>query len=128
MQLQLVKGKIHRATVTEADVNYEGSIGIDANLMKAADIVPYEAVHVWNVTRGSRLMTYAIEAPAGSGEIKTNGGAALHNLPGDIVIIAAFALMTPEEAKEFTRGGGPMIVLVDSKNQFQSIFPAENRK
>src|ERR1700742_3195590 len=91
--------KIHRATVTHAYLHYEGSLSIDVNLLKEADIMPFEQVHVWNVTRGSRLTTYAIEAPAGSGEIKTNGAAALLNLPGDIVIIAAFAQMFESEAK-----------------------------
>lgn len=119
MLLELVRSKIHRATVTEADVDYEGSIGIDADLLRLADILPYELVHVWNVTRGSRLVTYAIEAPAGSKEIKTNGGAALHNLPGDIVIIAAFARFEPWEAKGFS----PTIVIVDSKNDVKSVKP-----
>lgn len=114
MQLELIRAKIHRATVTEADVDYEGSIGIDALLLKDADIFPYEAVHVWNVTNGSRLVTYAIEAKAGSGQIKTNGGAALHNRPGDIIIIAAFAHMSPDEARAYK---GPSIAFVNSKNQ-----------
>jgi aspartate 1-decarboxylase len=117
MQLELVRSKIHRVLVTEADVDYEGSVCVDVELLIAADIVQYELVHIWNVTRGTRLITYAIEAPAGSGEIKTNGGAALHNLKGDIIIIAAFAQFEPHEARQFS----PTIVLVDEKNKIKSI-------
>lgn len=113
MQIEMVRAKIHRATVIEADVDYEGSIGIDSHLLQQSGIFPYEAVHVWNVTRGSRLVTYAIEAEFGSGMIKTNGGAALHNLAGDIIIIAAFAYMSPFEAKHHR----PQIIYVNNKNE-----------
>ena len=91
MRRTLFKSKIHRATVTQADLDYEGSVTIDAELMRAADILPYEKVHIWNRTNGSRLETYALEAPAGSGVICVNGAAAHHAQPGDIVIIATFA-------------------------------------
>lgn len=117
MEIELVRGKIHRATVTEADVDYEGSIGIDSELLRAADIMPYEAVHVWNVTRGTRLMTYAIEA--GPGEIKPNGGAALHNFVGDVIIIAAFGRLKSFDAHDFE----PFVVLVDEKNVIKNIKP-----
>lgn len=112
MRLNVFKSKIHRATVTHADLDYEGSITIDKDLLEAAGIFPYEAVHVWNVTRGTRLMTYALEGPAGSGAICVNGAAAHHNRPGDLVILATFADMTPEEARTYK----PRVVRVDGKN------------
>ena len=87
---KLLKSKIHRATVTKSDLNYEGSIAVDATLLKAADIQPFEAVHVWNVTNGSRLQTYALKVEHGSGEICINGDAARLAQAGDIVIIASF--------------------------------------
>lgn len=120
MQLELVRAKIHRATVTEADVDYEGSIGIDAQLLREADIVPYELVHVWNITNGSRLTTYAIEAEAWSGSIKPNGAAALHNRPGDLIIIAAFGRFEKWEARLFQ----PTVVLVNDKNQMTKVMHA----
>jgi aspartate 1-decarboxylase len=97
--LTLLKGKIHRATVTMANVEYEGSVSIDADLLRAADILPYEAVDIWDCTNGARLRTYAIEAEAGSGEICVNGAAAHLVKPGDVVIIAAFAQMDEAEAR-----------------------------
>ena len=83
MRRTLFKSKIHRATVTQADLDYEGSVTIDATLMRAADILPYEKVHIWNRTNGSRLETYALEGPAGSGVICVNGAAAHLARPGD---------------------------------------------
>ena len=109
----IFKSKIHRATVTHADVHYEGSVSIDTNLLEAADILPYEMVHVWNVTRGTRVMTYAIEGPAGSGVICINGAAAHGNVPGDLVIIATFAEMTPAEIRRHV----PKVIRVDRKNR-----------
>jgi aspartate 1-decarboxylase len=113
MKLHVFKSKIHRATVTHADIHYEGSVTIDADLLDAAHILPFEAVHVWNVTRGTRLMTYALEGPRGSGAICVNGAAAHLNQPGDLVILATFADMTPEEAREHK----PKVVRVDAKNR-----------
>ncbi len=113
MQLTLLKSKIHRATVTHADLDYEGSVTIDVSLMKAANILPYEAVHIWNVTRGTRLMTYALEGPEGSACICVNGAAAHLNKPGDLVILATYAEMSPEEAKNHK----PIVVRVDGDNQ-----------
>jgi aspartate 1-decarboxylase len=113
MRLNVFKSKIHRAKVTFADLEYEGSVTIDADLLDAAQILPYEAVHIWNVTRGTRLMTYALEGPRGSGAICVNGAAAHHNHPGDIVILATFAEMTPEEARRYR----PVVVRVDDRNQ-----------
>jgi aspartate 1-decarboxylase len=113
MRLGMFKSKIHRATVTHADLDYEGSVTIDAHLLQAAGILPYEAVHVWNVTRGTRLETYAIEGAAGSGVICINGAAAHLNRPGDLVILATFAAMEPHEA----RAHRPTVVLVDRQNR-----------
>lgn len=114
MQLRsLFKSKIHRATVTEANLEYEGSITIDADLMRAADIVPWEEVHVWDVTNGSRLTTYAMEGASGSGVICVNGAAAHRVKPGDVIIIATFCMLSDEEI----RGHRPRVVLVDSANR-----------
>ena len=113
MKLNVFKSKIHRATVTHADLEYEGSVTIDAALLEAAQILPYEAVHIWNVTQGTRLMTYALEAPRGSGAICVNGAAAHHNRPGDLIILATFAEMSPEEA----RAHRPIVVRVDAQNR-----------
>ena len=113
MKLNVFKSKIHRATVTHADVQYEGSVTVDASLLDAAGIVPYEAVHIWNVTRGTRLTTYAMVAPAGSGVVCVNGAAAHLNQPGDLVILATFADMSPEEAARHR----PVVVHVDENNR-----------
>jgi aspartate 1-decarboxylase len=113
MRLSVFKSKIHRATVTHADLEYEGSVTIDRNLLEAAEILPYEAIHIWNVTRGSRLMTYALPGPRGSGAVCVNGAAAHLNQPGDLVILATFAEMTPAEA----RAHRPRVVRVDAENR-----------
>jgi aspartate 1-decarboxylase len=113
MRRTLFKSKIHRATVTHADLEYEGSVTIDRDLMIAADIVPHEQVHIWNVTRGSRLVTYALEGPPGSGEVCINGAAAHQAKPGDLVIIATFAEMDAAEAAAHR----PKVVLVDARNR-----------
>jgi aspartate 1-decarboxylase len=107
----MLKSKIHRATVTDANLNYEGSITIDRNLMKAADILPYEQVHVVDVNNGSRLVTYAIEGE--SGEICLNGAAARLVQKGDIVIILAYTNVAENELRDFH----PALVYVDAKNQ-----------
>jgi aspartate 1-decarboxylase len=99
MRRSMLKSKIHRATVTEANVDYEGSLTVDADLLEAADILPYEEVHVWNVTRGTRFRTYAIRGAPGSGVICANGGAAHLAKPGDLVIIATFTLLDDPEAR-----------------------------
>lgn len=113
MQLELLKSKIHRATVTDANLNYQGSITIARDLMDAANILPYEKVGVLDVNNGSRLETYVIEGPAKSGMICLNGAAARLVQPGDLVIIVAYASMTPEEAK----GWQPTVVHVNEKNE-----------
>lgn len=106
----MLKGKIHRAHVTDANVNYEGSITIDRKLMEAADILPYEQVDVVNVNNGARFTTYAIEGE--KGEICVNGAAARLAVKGDIVIILCYGQFTEEEARRVS----PRLVYVDSKN------------
>jgi aspartate 1-decarboxylase len=113
MVRSVFKSKIHRATVTHADVNYEGSVTIDRSLMEAADIVPWEQVHLWNVTRGTRLETYAIPGPKGSGLLCVNGAAAHLNQPGDLVIVATFAQLGPRELARHV----PRVVRVDRQNR-----------
>ncbi|HEV3079308.1 MAG TPA: aspartate 1-decarboxylase, partial [Gemmataceae bacterium] len=115
------KSKIHRATVTHADVNYEGSVTVDADLLRAADILPHEEVHVWNVTRGSRLRTYAIEGPAGSGVVCINGAAAHLAHPGDLVILATFTELDDVAARHHR----PIVVLVDEKNHIRDAKAKE---
>jgi len=101
MQIEILKSKIHRVSVTEANVNYIGSITIDENLMDAARLIEYEKVHVVNVTNGERLVTYVIKGERGSGIICLNGAAAHKATVGDIVIILSYATMTPEEAESY---------------------------
>ena len=117
MYRKLLRGKIHRATVTATALDYEGSIGIDADLLAAAGIAPLESVHVWNVTNGERFETYAIVSPAGSGEILVNGAAAHKTHVGDTVIMAAFTWLTEKELRRHKA----RIVLVDAKNRVQKL-------
>jgi len=109
----MLGGKIHRATVTEADLDYEGSVTVDADLLDAAGILPNEAVDIWDVTNGARLTTYALAGPRGSGVVCVNGAAAHHVRPGDLVIIAAFVQLEDAEA----RGWQPSVVFVDAGNR-----------
>jgi aspartate 1-decarboxylase len=113
MLRSICKSKIHRATVTRADIDYEGSITIDRALMDAADLIPYEEVWIYDVTNGNRLQTYVIEGEAGSGTIGINGAAAKLVNRGDLVIIAAFAMMDDALAKSYV----PKHILVDEKNR-----------
>ena len=101
MLIELIKSKIHRVTVTGADLNYIGSITIDRDLIDAANLMVGEKVQVVNINNGARLETYAIEGGAGSGEVTLNGPAARLVQKGDVVIIISYAQMTPEEAKDF---------------------------
>ncbi|MFN8390565.1 MAG: aspartate 1-decarboxylase [Bdellovibrionota bacterium] len=114
---KLLKSKIHRATVTQADVDYEGSITLPPPLMELADIIEYESVHVWNVSAGTRFETYAIAGePEGNG-ICVNGAAARLVTPGDLIIVASFTFL-----KEDERGGfAPKLVFVDSHNRFVEL-------
>lgn len=109
----MFKSKIHRATVTEANLNYVGSITIDSDLLKAADMLEYEQVSVVNVTTGARFETYTIAGPAGSGVVCLNGGAARLAHPGDVVIIITYAQMSEAELQGFK----PTVVLVDGQNR-----------
>lgn len=109
---EMLKSKIHRARVTEANINYEGSITIDKTLMDAADILPYEAVHVLDIDNGARLQTYAIEGEADSGVICINGAAARLVYPGDKVIILTYHSVSEEEALN----ASPKVVNVDCNN------------
>ena len=110
MQIQVIKSKIHRVTVTEANLNYIGSITIDQDLMDAAGIIPGERVYIVDNNNGERFDTYAIAGPRHSGVICLNGAAARKVHTGDIVIIMAYAIMTPDEAREFT----PSVVFPDT--------------
>ncbi|MCA9082911.1 MAG: aspartate 1-decarboxylase [Planctomycetaceae bacterium] len=113
MKRTLLKSKIHRATVTEADLNYEGSITIDPRLMKAADIVEFERVEVYDITNGNRLATYAISGKPGSGTICLNGAAARLVQVGDLIIICSYADYTEEERRQHV----PRIIRVDGRNR-----------
>ena len=108
----MMKSKIHRARVTDANIDYEGSITIDSKLMAAANILPYEQVHVLNINNGARFTTYAIEGKAGSGAICLNGAAARLAVRGDIVIILSYTQVPEEETKDYR----PKIVHVNEKN------------
>ena len=113
MKIEILKSKIHRATVTEADINYVGSITIDEDLMKAANLIEWEKVHVLNINNGERIETYVIKGKKGSGTICLNGAAARKFLKDDLVIIASYATMDFEEAKKFK----PVVVFPDKKNK-----------
>lgn len=113
----LLKGKIHRATVTEANLDYEGSITIDAALMEAADILPYEQVHVLDVNNGNRLTTYAIAGEPHSGQICINGAAARLVSPGDIVIILNYVTLAEEDARRHR----PSLVYVNGRNEIVRV-------
>jgi aspartate 1-decarboxylase len=120
MKRTLLKSKIHRATVTEADLNYEGSISLDHALMRAADLVEFEQVDVYNITNGERLTTYAISAEPGSGTVQINGAAAHLVNPGDLVIVCSYAQFEPAELARHK----PRIVLVDKQNRVQEVAAA----
>ena len=117
MRRRMFLGKIHRATVTHADLDYEGSVTIDKDLLDAAGMLDHEEIHVLNVTRGSRLVTYTLPGPRGSGVICINGAAAHLNKPGDLVILATYGDMEDDEAKQHV----PKVVFVDGKNRIQEI-------
>jgi aspartate 1-decarboxylase len=121
MTRKLLRGKIHRATVTGADLHYEGSVTIDRDLMDEADLVDHEAVHIWNVTNGERFETYAIPGRRGSGVVCVNGAAAHKVSRGDLVIIAAFSWMDEKEARTWK----PRVVFVDEANR--SVGQREER-
>ena len=109
----MLKSKIHRATVTDANLNYVGSITIDKDLLQRADIRPYEHVHIVNINNGARLETYAIEGPSGGGDICLNGAAARPAPPGDLIIVLSYAQYDESELEEHE----PTVMLVDERNR-----------
>src|SRR5579885_2804342 len=113
MRRVMMKSKIHRATVTAGNLEYEGSLTIDRDLMDAADVLPNEQIHVWDVTNGTRLITYALPGDRGSGQICVNGAGAHLIKPGDLVIIATYAEMEEGEARKHE----PTVILLDGKNR-----------
>ena len=115
MTRNMLKSKIHRATVTDADLNYDGSITVDAGLMEAANMLPHELVHVWNVNNGERFETYVIPGTRHSGTICVNGSAARRVHRGDLLIIASFTWLAEEEAVRHE----PAVVLVDEQNRLR---------
>ncbi len=117
MQVTILKAKIHTVTVTEANVAYNGSITIDADILDAAGIKKYEQVYINNAVSGSRIMTYVIPGKRGSGEVCMNGGAALHAKKGDTVHILSFISMTPEEAESYQ----PTLVFTEGNNKIKSV-------
>jgi aspartate 1-decarboxylase len=113
MQIEILKSKIHRATITEANLNYIGSIAIDEDLMDASNLIENEKVHIYNITNGERLETYVIKGQRGSGVISLNGAAARKAHPGDLVIIISYASMDFESAKTYK----PHIIFPDQNNK-----------
>lgn len=113
MYVTICKSKIHRATITETNLSYEGSLTIDKTLMEAANMLPHERVQVLNLNNGTRLETYIIEGEPGGGTVCLNGAAARRGLPGDLVIIISYAMMEPDEARRFE----PTVVKVDENNR-----------
>ena len=116
MTRTMLKSKIHRATVTEANIEYEGSVSIDPALLDAADMLPYERVEIWNCSNGNRLRTYVIEGEPDSGEVCVNGAAAHLVKPGDIVILASFVEASDSEARTWKAKR----VFVDSENNIRN--------
>ncbi len=117
MFLTMLKAKLHRATVTGADLHYEGSIGIDRDLLDASGMLPHEQVDVFNINSGTRFTTYIIEAPRGSGDIAVNGAAARLVQTGDKIIVVAYCQIPAEEARNYK----PTVVVLDDDNEIDRI-------
>ena len=117
MHRVMMKSKLHRATVTATDLHYEGSLTVDADLLDAADILPNEQIHVWDVTNGARLVTYALPGERGSGEVQVNGAGAHLIKTGDIVIIATYATLDEQEI----RGHEPIVIFLDATNRVKVV-------
>jgi aspartate 1-decarboxylase len=113
MNRQMLKSKIHRATVTACDVDYVGSVTIDADLMRQADLLPNEQVHIWDIENGARMVTYAIEAPPGSGTLQVNGAAARLVSEGDKVIVVSYGSYDDRDLETYS----PIVVHVDDLNR-----------
>jgi len=122
MKLTLMKSKLHRATCTEADLNYEGSISIDPELIDSAQFYAYERVDIYNINNGERFSTYVI--PGKTGQIGLNGAAARLVQPGDRLIIVSYAEFTPEEAREYR----PRVVLLEENNRVKAVYSDSGRK
>lgn len=121
MRLSMFKSKIHRATVTEANIDYEGSLTVDQDLLDAANMLAWEEVHVWDIDNGARLVTYILPGPRGSGVVCVNGAAAHLVEPGHKVILATYAQIDEQEA----RNHQPMVILVDENNRIRETYHEE---
>lgn len=117
MQRVMLRAKLHRATVTEADLNYEGSCGIDEDLLEAADMKEFEYIELYNINNGERFSTYVIKAPRGSGVISLNGAAARKAHVGDLLIICTYVPMTDTEVSSYK----PKVVLLDERNKIKEV-------
>ena len=115
MQIHVLKSKIHRAMITDSNLNYMGSVAIDEDLMDAAHIIENEQVHIYNVNNGERFVTYAIKGRRGSGDVVMNGAAARKVEIGDVILIVTYAVMDPEEAKRHN----PIILFPDKDNKLK---------
>ena len=118
MQRQMLRAKLHKATITEADLNYEGSLSIDKELLDAVGILPFERVKVYNINNGERFDTYAIEGAPGSGIIGLNGAAARKGMIGDLIIIVTFGFYTPDDLDKYH----PNIALLDENNKIKKML------
>ncbi len=117
MQSTMLKCKLHRARVTQVELEYEGSCAIDSRLLESAGIHEYEQIHIYNVTNGERFVTYAIRAEEGSGTVSVNGGAARRAAPGDIIVICAYTALEQQELMNFR----PTLVYLDKNNRITHI-------
>ncbi len=118
MQRQMLRAKLHKATITEADLNYEGSLSIDKELLDAVGILPFERVKVYNINNGERFDTYAIEGTPGSGIIGLNGAAARKGMIGDLIIIVTFGFYEPDDLDKYH----PYIALLDENNKIKEML------
>ncbi|OGD25189.1 MAG: aspartate 1-decarboxylase [Candidatus Aminicenantes bacterium RBG_13_63_10] len=119
MKRIMLKGKIHKAVVTESNLDYEGSLGLDEGLMRSAGMIPFEKVHIYNVTNGERFSTYLIKAKEGSGTVAIYGAAAHRASMGDVLIIVSYAWLDEEETEFYM----PKVVILDGANRIQDIKP-----
>jgi aspartate 1-decarboxylase len=118
----MLKCKIHRATITDANLNYEGSLTVDSALMQEAGLVPFEKIKVYNINNGERFDTYVIKGPAGSGVIALNGAAARKGMIGDLIIIVSYAMYSAEELADYY----PQIVVLNAENGIKQIYNVDN--
>lgn len=116
----MLKAKIHRATITDANLNYEGSLSVDKDLLDAAGLVPFEKIKIYNINNGARFGTYLIEGEAGSGVISLNGAAARMGEVGDLIIIASYGLYSPEELQNYQ----PNVIVLNPDNTIKNQSPS----